>query len=135
MNIILFDGICNLCNGVVSFIIKRDKKALFRFAAIQSGAGQTLLSLYGATNNKQDLTLYYIRGEKYFCKSSAVIFILKDLGGMWKCFYPFIFLPTRFRDAIYLFIARHRYRWFGKRETCLIPDKRIQDRFIEDLFT
>lgn len=129
MNIILFDGVCNLCNRVVLFIIKRDKKALFRFAAIQSEAGQSLLKQYAA-EDEQNITIYYIRDNKCFRKSTAILHILKELGGIWKCFYPLIFIPPGIRDAIYLFISRNRYRLFGKRQTCITPTPEIKKRFI-----
>lgn len=129
MNIILFDGICNLCNGIVLFIIKRDKKAFFRFASIQSVIGKSLIEQYGA-KNESNMTLYYIRENNYYQKSTAVIYILKDLGGIWKCFYFLLFIPTCIRDAIYLSISRNRYRIFGKRQTCIIPAKDIEERFL-----
>lgn len=129
MNIILFDGICNLCNYIVFFIISRDKKALFRFAAIQSETGQLLLKEYFVRNEK-NTTIYYINGKKCFQKSTAVLHILKDLGGIWKCFYPLIFIPSCFRDVIYLLISHNRYKLFGKRQTCMIPSPEIKERFI-----
>lgn len=119
MRIILFDGICNLCSGVVLFIMKRDKKAVFRFAPIQSAAGQALLVRHGAGGGRD--TVYYIRNGVCLQESAAVLFILKDLGGAWKCFYPLILVPACLRDAVYRFVARHRYRWFGKRSSCLVP--------------
>lgn len=129
MNIILFDGICNLCNGTVLFIIKRDKKALFRFAAIQSETGQSLIKQYGS-NNETNRTIYYIRDEECFQKSTAILHILKDLGKGWKLFYPFILIPTCIRDAIYMFISHNRYRLFGKRQTCMTPTPEIKNRFL-----
>ena len=128
MNIILFDGVCNLCNGVVSFTIKRDKKALFRFAALQSGTGQLLLKRYGVEN--ENITLFYFKDNVCFRKSAAVLHIFKDLGGIWKCFYPLIILPVCLRDTVYLFISRNRYRWFGKRKNCMIPTEEIRKRFL-----
>lgn len=127
-HVILFDGICNLCNGMVSFIIKRDKKALFRFAAIQSGAGQTLLRHHHIEDDNS--TLYYIKGSVCYRKSGAILYILRDLGGIWKCFYPFIFIPACIRDAIYLLISRYRYRLFGKRESCILPTAELRGRFL-----
>lgn len=128
MNIILFDGICNLCNTSVSFIIKRDKEALFRFAALQSETGKTLLQKYGIAE-EQEATLFYLRNNDCLSRSTAVIYILKDLGGIWKCFYPLIYLPNRVRDAIYSFISRNRYRLFGKRNKCMMPTSDLKDRF------
>ena len=119
MNVLLFDGVCNLCHGMVAFVRKRDKKALFRFVAIQSEAGQTLIEQYRIHNNND--TLYYIRGDVCYSKSTAVLQLLKDLGGGWKYCYPLIFIPPCLRDAVYLFVSRNRYRWFGKRDDCALP--------------
>lgn len=118
MSIILFDGVCNLCHGIVSFLMKRDKKARFRFVTIQSEAGQALLERYAVKGGNE--TLYYLRGNVCFQKSTAVLHLLKDIGGGWRCFYPLILVPVCMRDAIYLFVSRNRYRWFGKRENCTL---------------
>lgn len=129
MNIILFDGVCNLCSRVVVFLIKRDKKALFRFAAIQSGTGQLLLERY-SINNK-NTTLYYFRNGACFIKSTAILYILRDLGGGWKFFYPLIVIPACLRDVVYLFISRNRYKWFGRKNDCIIPTREIRNRFLD----
>lgn len=118
MNIILFDGVCNLCHGIVFFLRKRDKKGLFQFVAIQSEAGQTLLRPYAVTNEND--TLYYLRGNACLQKSTAILYLLKDIGGGWKCFYPLILVPVCIRDAVYRFVSRNRYRWFGRREGCTL---------------
>ena len=128
MNIILFDGICNLCNSTVSFLIKRDKKMLFRFAALQSETGKALLQKNGITG--EDIsTLVYLRNDNCFTQSTAILHILKDLGGVWKCFYPLIYLPRPIRDTFYSFIARNRYHFFGKRNQCMMPTSELKDRF------
>lgn len=129
MNIILFDGVCNLCNGVVVFLIKRDKKALFRFATIQSGTGELLLERYNIKS--KNTTLYYFRDDVCFIKSTAILHILRDLGGGWRFFYSLIVIPACLRDAIYLFISRNRYRWFGKKNDCVIPTREIRNRFLD----
>lgn len=129
MNIILFDGVCNLCNGVVVFLIKRDKKALFRFATIQSGTGELLLERYNIKS--KNTTLYYFRDDVCFIKSTAILHILRDLGGGWRFFYSLIVIPACLRDAIYLFISRNRYRWFGKKNDCIIPTREIRNRFLD----
>ena len=128
MNIILFDGICNLCNSTVSFLITRDKKKLFRFAALQSETGKTLLQK-NSISEEQVSTLIYLRNGNCLMQSTAIIYILRDLGGIWKCFYPLIYLPLPIRDAIYSFIARHRYHLFGKRNQCITPTSELKDRF------
>ena len=129
MNIVLFDGECNLCNGVVSFIIRRDKKALFRFAAIQSRTGQTLLKRY-AVRESELTTLYYFRNHHCWQKSAAVLYIFRDLGGFWRFLFPLIYLPSFLRDFVYLFVSRRRYRWFGKRKSCVISTQDAKRRFI-----
>ena len=128
MNIILFDGICNLCNNTVSFIIKRDKKMLFRFAALQSETGKALLQKNGITGEPVSTLVYLCKGN-CFIQSTAIIHILRDLGGIWKCFYPLIYLPLPIRDAIYAFIARNRYSFLGKRNQCMTPTSELKDRF------
>lgn len=130
MNIIVFDGICNLCSGIVLFIIKRDKKALFRFAALQSEAGQSILKKFSVFSEQTD-TIYYIRDTEYFQKSTAILYILKDLGGGWNCLYPLIYIPMSLRDMLYLLISRYRYKLFGKRQSCMIPTPEIKKRFME----
>lgn len=127
-NIILFDGVCNLCNATVRFIINRDKKKIFRFAALQSEAGQFLMQPY---SEEQALTtLFYIRNGTCFRESTAILYILKDLQRGWQLLYPLIFLPICLRDRIYRCIARNRYKIFGKRPSCMIPSPEIKDRFI-----
>lgn len=128
MNIILFDGVCNLCNSTVSFLIKRDKRDLFRFAALESETGKALLRKYGIAE-EQESTLFYLRNNDCLKQSTAVIYILKDLGGIWKCFYPLIYLPRQVRDTAYTFISRNRYRFFGKRDKCMMPTAELKDRF------
>ena len=119
MNIILFDGICNLCNGTVSFIVKRDKRKLFRFVSLQSEAGKTLLGRYAVQSSNN--TLYYFRKGDCYSKSTAILYILKDLGGFWQCFYPLILIPVKVRDALYLLVSKYRYRIFGKVDSCTKP--------------
>lgn len=131
MKIILFDGVCCLCSSVVLFLIKRDKGAVFRFASLQSETGQALAQQCGSTGGLQ--TIVYLRNGECFRESSAVLRILRDLGGGWKCFYPLIFLPACIRDAVYRFVARNRYRLFGKMNECLVPTEEIRGRFLSHI--
>ena len=131
MGIILFDGVCNLCNGAVRFIIKRDRFGKFRFASLQSDAGRALLERYGVTHWGTDSIVYIPQQGDAFRESSAVLYILKELGQGWQLFFPLIYLPTFLRDGIYRFIARNRYRWFGKKEKCILPSDATRSRFIE----
>lgn len=128
--IILFDGVCNLCNGFVQFIIKRDPEAKFKFASIQSESGQSLLNKLGLPTNDFD-SFVYIKGDTYFLKSSAGLNVLKDLGGVWQLFNVFVIIPIFIRDFFYNFIAKTRYKIFGKRDTCMIPTPEIKQRFLE----
>ena len=128
--IILFDGVCNLCNGVVRFIIKRDKQNVFKFATLQSEYGMDFL----ASNNLHSApleTIILIDGEKIYTQSDAVITILKALGGIWKLAVFFKIIPKSIRNFIYHLIAKYRYRIFGKRDTCMAPTEKMRSKFIE----
>ncbi len=128
-HILLFDGVCNLCNGIVQFTIKRDPKAKFKFASLQSESGQSLLKQFGLPTDDFN-SFVYINGEKCFLKSSAGLHVLKELGGIWKVFYIFIIFPRPFRDFVYNLIAKTRYKIFGKRDTCIVPTPDIKLRFL-----
>ena len=131
MGIVLFDGVCNLCNGAVRFIIKRDRFGKFRFASLQSDAGRALLEQNGVTHWGTDSIVYIPQQGDAFSESSAVLYILKELGRGWQLLFPLIHLPGFLRDGIYRFIARNRYRWFGKKEKCMLPSDTTRSRFIE----
>jgi len=126
MKTILFDGVCNLCNGAVQFIIRRDKQAVFKFTSLQSKVGQDLRSTFAANVD----SIVYIDENKVFLKSKAVFEIIKVLGGFWKILLLFSILPTRFTDFCYDIIAKYRYTLFGKKESCMIPTKEIKSRFL-----
>jgi predicted DCC family thiol-disulfide oxidoreductase YuxK len=117
-NILLFDGFCNLCRRLVNFIIKRDKKAKFLFVSLQSASGQSLLKKFGLPTDDFD-SVVYIRSDKYFLKSSAILHILKEMGGIWKLFFIFIIVPNFIRDFIYKIIAKTRYKIFGRHDSCV----------------
>jgi predicted DCC family thiol-disulfide oxidoreductase YuxK len=128
--ILLFDGVCNLCVSVVNFTIKRDSEEKFKFAALQSESGQALLKKYNLPTNDFD-SFVFIKGEKYFLKSSAALNVLKELGGVWKLFYLFIIIPAPLRDFIYHIVARRRYSIFGKRDSCIVPTPEVKRRFLK----
>jgi predicted DCC family thiol-disulfide oxidoreductase YuxK len=128
--ILLFDGVCNLCNSVVNFIIKRDSKEKFKFASLQSERGQALLKKFGLRTNDFD-SFVFISGEEYFLKSSALLHVLRELGGVWKLFYAFIIFPRPVRDLVYSIVAKTRYRIFGKRDTCIIPTPEVNRKFLQ----
>ncbi len=127
--VLLFDGVCNLCNASVQWILKRDKLGQFRFAALQSALGQTLLQERGLSGENFD-TVVLIAGNNTFLRSDAPLEIARRLGGFWRLFYVFKVLPRPLRDAIYNFIARNRYRWFGQKESCMLPDPAWKGRFL-----
>lgn len=128
--IIFFDGICNLCNGFVQFIIKRDPRARFQFASLQSKAGEKAMK-ESALPAASLSTVVYLKDDHYYFKSSAALHILKDLGRGWNLFYGFILIPKPLRDGVYNILARNRYRLFGKRAECMIPTPELRDRFLE----
>ena len=128
-SIILFDGVCNLCNSSVLFIIKRDLKARFCFAALQSDFGKTQLDKFGISFTIPESVLL-IEEKRLFQKSSAALKIAQNLNGLWPAVYVFIIVPKFLRDLIYDYIARNRYRWFGKREACMIPTPELKARFV-----
>lgn len=127
--IILFDGVCNLCNSSVTFAIKRDKNDVFRFAALQSEIGMQLISKFKIDTSQTD-SIILIEGNKYYEKSSAALHIAKHLSGGWPLLYGFIILPKFIRNAVYDFIAKNRYKWFGKKESCMIPTPELQAKFL-----
>lgn len=128
-NILLFDGVCNLCNGLVRFIIRRDPDAIIKFASLQSPAGQSLLERFDLSAKEID-SVVYITGDKRYLKSSAILHLLKELGGGWRLFYGFIIIPGFIRDFFYNLIAVNRYRIFGKTDTCMVPAPDIMSRFL-----
>ena len=127
-NIILFDGVCNFCNFWVKFTIHRDKDDVFRFAALQSEAGQRLLNKFNLKTEDFD-TFILIDGEFYFTKSTAALKIAGKLNYPVKVLYFFIFIPKFLRDLIYLLIAINRYKIFGRRDICRIPTEEERDKF------
>jgi predicted DCC family thiol-disulfide oxidoreductase YuxK len=131
--IILFDGVCNLCHGVVQFIIRHDAAGRFRFAALQSPAGQALLAAHGCATQAAladpDSVVLLANGRVY-THSAAVLRIAHLLGGGWRLAAAGWLLPRPWRDGLYRFVARHRYRWFGRQEACWLPTPALRARFL-----
>ncbi|MEM0992612.1 MAG: thiol-disulfide oxidoreductase DCC family protein [Bacteroidota bacterium] len=128
--ILLFDGVCNLCNGTVQWILERDAAARFRFASLQSTVGQQLLAQHGLTDPNLD-SIVMIAGERIYTHSDVPLEIAKQLGGFWQMGYVFKIVPRFVRDAVYRFIAKNRYRWFGKQEeSCWLPQPKWKARFL-----
>ncbi|APG59539.1 thiol-disulfide oxidoreductase DCC family protein [Christiangramia salexigens] len=128
--IVLFDGICNLCNNSVQFIIKHDKKDAFRFASLQSEIGKNLLIERGLDPQELDSIILIEPGIAYYKKSTAALEIARSLDGAYPLLKHFLVLPEKLRDIIYDLIARNRYKWFGKRDSCMIPDPELNSKFL-----
>jgi len=127
--IILFDGVCNFCNGAINFVLKQDKKGIFRFAPLQSETGQSLLNRYNLSTKEFD-SFVLIDNGKVYKKSAASLQVMNKLPWYWKELQLLKIIPTAFRDAIYDFIAKNRYKWFGKKDQCMIPTPEIRNRFL-----
>jgi predicted DCC family thiol-disulfide oxidoreductase YuxK len=124
--IVLFDGVCNFCNDWVQLIIRNDKHDNFRFAALQSEIGIHLLS----KSNSGLESVVLIENGKFYFHSSAALRIFFRMDGIWKLLIVFYIVPKFLRDALYNFFARNRYKWFGKRENCIVPDEKIGAKFL-----
>ena len=128
-SVIIFDGVCNLCNGAVNFIIDRDTSANFQFAPMQSVSANKILSTLNLPSDNIDSIILIENGSSYI-KSTAALRICKKLGALWPLFYLFILVPRPIRDYFYGIVAKNRYRWFGKREKCILPNAEIESRFL-----
>ncbi|WP_333696190.1 thiol-disulfide oxidoreductase DCC family protein [Flavobacterium sp.] len=128
--IILFDGVCNLCDSSVQFIIKKDKKDLFRFASIQSEIGQQIIRYLGIDTSKVDSIILYVPGEAYYLKAEAAMQIAKDLKS-WHKIISYLSFTGSLGNFIYDYVAQNRYRWYGKKEACMIPTEEMKAKFLE----
>ncbi|EMA59792.1 thiol-disulfide oxidoreductase DCC family protein [Halorubrum kocurii] len=129
-SIILFDGVCNLCSGFVQFVLPRDEEGKYRFASLQSDAGQALLAEHDLPSDELESVVLIEDGESYV-KSSAIIQIAAGLGGAYRLLSPFRYVPRSVRDRVYDFVADNRYRWFGKKDRCMMPSGDVESRFLE----
>ena len=127
--IILFDGICNLCNSSVNFVIRHDKNDVFKFATLQSEIGKDLVSKFKIDATKVD-SIILIDGDKHYEKSSAALRIAKWLSGAYPLFYGFMIVPRFIRNSVYNLVAKNRYKWFGKKESCMIPTVELKSKFL-----
>jgi predicted DCC family thiol-disulfide oxidoreductase YuxK len=125
-HIVLFDGVCNLCNAAVRFILARDPQGRFRFASLQSDVARRLLKGDGPPE-----TIVLIEAGKIYAKSTAALRIARGLRFPWPLFYGLAVVPLFLRDLVYDWVARNRYRWFGKRDTCMLPTPETRGRFLE----
>ena len=128
-SIILFDGVCNLCNGAVNFVIKRDPGNVFKFTPLQEKQGALLLKTHAIDIQKLD-SIVLIENEKVYIKSSAALRITKKLSDLWPLFFVLLIIPSFIRDGVYDFIAKNRYKWFGKKEQCMIPTPGLREKFL-----
>ena len=127
--VVLFDGVCNLCNGAVRFVIERDPGACFKFAALQSPTGRELLARCGVPPDGLE-TMVLVEGERCYTQSDSALRIAAKLGGAWPLLGVLRLLPRRLRDRGYRVLADNRYNWFGKRESCMVPTQELRARFL-----
>jgi len=128
--VVLFDGTCNLCNASVEFVLRRDRAARFRFAALQSNAAAELLAAAGWRGPRPD-SVAVVEGGRVLWKSSAALAIARGLRWPWPALTVFALVPRPLRDLVYDFVARRRLCWFGRRETCMVPTKELRGRFLD----
>jgi len=129
--LLLFDGVCNLCNAAVQWIIRRDHGRTLQFASLQSNVAQRKLAQEGTSRDELPDSLVLIDDKGVHTRSSAAIRVGRLLGFPWSLAVVFVVIPTPLRDWAYAFIAKHRYRWFGERETCMTPTPELRDRFLD----
>ncbi|MFS4468242.1 thiol-disulfide oxidoreductase DCC family protein [Maribacter sp. 2210JD10-5] len=129
--IILFDGVCNLCNGFIQFVIRRDKNDVFRYAALQSEIGQQLVSERNIDTEKLDSVILIDPGTAYYLKSDVALQIGRHLKGYRTLSKILILIPSTLRNIVYDFIAKCRYTWFGKKEQCMIPTPELKAKFLD----
>jgi predicted DCC family thiol-disulfide oxidoreductase YuxK len=128
-HIILFDGVCNLCNKSVQRVLKNDTKNLFKFAALQSNVGQELLKKFNLPTESFG-SFVLLQNDKVYLKSTAALTVAKQLSGPIKLLYAFIIVPLFIRDFVYNIIAKNRYKWFGRQATCMVPTAEIKAKFL-----
>jgi predicted DCC family thiol-disulfide oxidoreductase YuxK len=128
--IILFDGVCNFCNSSVNFVMKHDKKDRFRFAPLQSATGKKILQQFHEDTDATD-SVILIENSGLYKRSTAILRIAKRLGGAYLLLYGFMIVPRFLRDAVYNFIGRNRYKWFGKKDRCMVPTEEVKKKFME----
>ena len=127
--LVLFDGVCNLCNGAVNFVIKRDPGNVFKFAPLQEKQGALLLKTHAIDIQKLD-SIVLIENENVYTKSSAALRIARKMSNLWPLFFVLLIIPRFIRDGVYDFIAKNRYKWFGKKEQCMIPTLGLKEKFL-----
>lgn len=127
--LILFDGVCNFCDASINFVLERDPEGKFKYASLQSEAGQEVLTRLGLPTSDFD-SFVYVEGDKHYTKSSAGLKVAQELGGLWRLTAIFMLVPKPLRDWVYSLIARNRYKWFGKKDACMLPSPEVRERFL-----
>ncbi len=125
----MFDGVCNFCDASINFVLEQDRKGVFRYASLQSDSGQEILKSLGLPTDEFSSFVYVEDGD-YYTRSSAALKVLRKLGGGWALLYAFIIVPKFIRDGVYNLIAKNRYKWFGKKDACMIPAPEVRERFL-----
>lgn len=128
--IILFDGVCNLCDATIQYVIKKDVKDVFRFVAIQSELGQKIINYIKVDTSQTDSIILYIPGKAYFVKADAAFNIAKELGGLISLTSIFSVLPQFLKNFGYDFVAKNRYKWYGKKDSCMMPTPELKSKFL-----
>lgn len=128
--IVLFDGVCNLCNNSINYVIDKDKHDVFRFVSLQSDLGQEIQQYIGYQDTNLNTIILYVPGEAYYTKSSAAIKIMNEFGWLWKGINIFLILPESIRNIAYNYVAKNRYKWYGKEESCRIPTPELKAKFL-----
>ena len=131
--IVLFDGVCNLCNASVNFVIDRDSAGYFKFASLQSEAAAPYLGNCDASLKRKTTleSIVLVEGDACYDRSTAALRIAREMDGLWPLLYGFLIIPRPVRDVVYNWIARNRYRWFGRQDVCRIPTPELRARFVE----
>ena len=129
--LILFDGVCNLCNNTVQYVIKHDEKDVFRFTTLQSEIGQTIIKKYNIDVSKTDSILLFTNEDGIKVKSTAALHIAKHLGFPNNIMSVFLIIPAFIRNYVYDYTAKNRYKWYGKREECMIPTPELRAKFLD----
>ncbi|MEZ4969830.1 MAG: thiol-disulfide oxidoreductase DCC family protein [Flavobacteriaceae bacterium] len=128
--IILFDGVCNLCNSAVQYVIEHDKNNIYRFAALQSDIGGELMKERGMDASQIDSIILIEQGVAYYTKSTAALKIARSFGGIWQLVVVFQWIPEKIRDRVYDYIAHNRYKWYGKKNACMVPTQELKSKFL-----
>jgi len=128
---VFYDGVCNLCDATIRFILPRDSRGNLRFASLQGEYARAILARHGISNASEPESIVYVENDRPYLRSDAVLRIARSLDFPWSFAAIFLIVPRVCRDVVYRWVARNRYRWFGKKETCLLPSADWRSRFID----